>query len=186
MRERSVIWIVQGQDHDSLGIVIGQIKTNSTPCGPSFLDSISSLIIYILDSQVSLINYTDNACSFNSACSLNLTCLLEVDQGLVHNLQILQTRFTNKVLHSVTRLDTRFLCTRTPIKRWKCYSPTSSQARVLVVQASNAAYLHNSPSRFFSYDLLNTRKRRNSYQWAMYEGNFSRVLNQEFLFLVHE
>ncbi len=34
------------QDHDNLGIVIRQIKTNSTPCGPSFLDPILSLIIF--------------------------------------------------------------------------------------------------------------------------------------------
>jgi hypothetical protein len=30
-----------------------------------------------------------------------------------------------------------------PFKRWKCYSPTSRQAKVLVVQASVAAYLHD-------------------------------------------
>ncbi len=52
------------------------------------------------------------------------------------------------------------VCTRTPFKHRKCYSPTSSQARVLVVQASVAAYPQDSPSRFFSYDLLNSRKRR--------------------------
>jgi hypothetical protein len=40
----------------------------------------------------------------------------------------------------------------------KCYSPTSRQARVLVVQASVAAYLQDLPSRFFSYNLLNSRK----------------------------
>ena len=44
-RERYVLGIVQGQDHDSLGIVIGQINTNSTPCGPSFVDPTLSLII---------------------------------------------------------------------------------------------------------------------------------------------
>ncbi len=32
------------------------------------------------------------------------------------------------------------------------------------------------------YDSLNARKQRNDYQWATYEGNFSRVLNQEFFF----
>ncbi len=50
--------------------------------------------------------------------------------------------------------------TRTPFKCWKCYSPTSKQARVLVVQAPVVVYLQDSPSRFFSYDLLNSRKRR--------------------------
>jgi hypothetical protein len=52
------------------------------------------------------------------------------------------------------------VCTRTPFKHRKCYSSTSSQARVLVVQASVAAYLQDLPSRFFSYDLLNSRKQR--------------------------
>jgi hypothetical protein len=69
-----------------------------------------------------------------------------------------------------------------PFQASECYSPTSSQARVLVVQASVAAYLQDSPSRFFSYNLLNARKRRNHYWQATYEENFSRVLNQEFLF----
>ncbi len=50
--------------------------------------------------------------------------------------------------------------TRTPFKHQKCYSPTSSQARVLVIQASVAAYLQDSPSSFFSCYLLNSRKRR--------------------------
>ncbi len=48
--------------------------------------------------------------------------------------------------------------TRTPFKCRKCYSPTSRQARVSVVQASVAAYLNELPSRFFSYDSLNSRK----------------------------
>jgi hypothetical protein len=73
--------------------------------------------------------------------------------------------------------------TRTPFKRRKCYSPTSRQARVLVVQASVMAYLQDSPSRFFSYDSLNARKQRCSYRQATYKGNFSSVLNQEFIFL---
>jgi hypothetical protein len=71
---------------------------------------------------------------------------------------------------------------KTPFQASECYSPTSSQARVLVVQASVAAYLQDLPSGFFSYDLLNARKQRNHYWWATYEDNFSRVLNQEFLF----
>ncbi len=75
------------------------------------------------------------------------------------------------------------VCTRTPFKCRKCYSPTSRQGRVLVIQASVAVYLQDSPSRFFSYNLLNARKWRSSYRWAMYKGNFSSVLNQEFPFL---
>ncbi len=50
--------------------------------------------------------------------------------------------------------------TRIPFKHRKCYSPTSRQARVLVLQASVAAYLQDYPSRFFSYDSLNARKQR--------------------------
>jgi hypothetical protein len=69
-----------------------------------------------------------------------------------------------------------------PFQVSECYSPTSSQARVLVVQASIAAYLQDFPSRFFSYDSLNTRKWRNHYWRATYKDNFSPVLNQEFLF----
>ncbi len=64
----------------------------------------------------------------------------------------------------------------------ECYSPTSSQARVLVIQASVKAYLTRFAVDFFSYNLLNMRKRRNDYQRATYEDNFSRVLNQEFFF----
>ncbi len=64
----------------------------------------------------------------------------------------------------------------------ECNSPTSSQARVLVVQASVAAYLIRFAVKLFSYDSLNARKRRNDYQRATYKDNFSRVLNQEFFF----
>jgi hypothetical protein len=52
---------------------------------------------------------------------------------------------------------------KTPFQASEYYSPTSSQAWVLVIQSSVAAYLQDSPSRFFSYDLLNARKRRNHY-----------------------
>ncbi len=71
---------------------------------------------------------------------------------------------------------------KTPFQASECYSPTSSQARVLVVQASVAAYLQDSPSGFFSYNFLNVRKQRNHYWRAKYDDNFARVLNQEFLF----
>jgi hypothetical protein len=39
--------------------------------------------------------------------------------------------------------------TRTPFKHQKCYSPTSRQVRVLVVQDSVMVYLQDLPSRFF-------------------------------------
>ena len=69
-----------------------------------------------------------------------------------------------------------------PFKHRSHYSPTSSQAKVLVLQASAAVYLRNLPSRIFSYDLLNKRKQTNYFQRATYEDNFLRVLNQEFFF----
>jgi hypothetical protein len=58
--------------------------------------------------------------------------------------------------------QTRFYNTRTPFKHWSCYSPTSIQARVLVVQASVSAYLQDSTSRFFSYESLNARTQKNT------------------------
>ncbi len=75
--------------------------------------------------------------------------------GLVHNFRVLQTSFLWTRLNKLLRESTR-----TPFKRQKCYSPTSRQARVLVVQASVVGFLQDSPSSFFSYDLLNSRKRR--------------------------
>jgi hypothetical protein len=91
----------------------------------------------------------------------------------VHNLQI--PRIT-----SFSR--TRFYNTRMPFKRWSRYSPTSSQARVLVVQASVEVYLQDSPSRFFSYNSRNTRKRENYCQQATYEDNFSACPQPRILF----
>ena len=64
----------------------------------------------------------------------------------------------------------------------ECYSPTLSQARVLVVQASVAAYLTRFAIKKNFYNFLNARKQRNDYWWATYEDNFSRVLNQEIFF----
>jgi hypothetical protein len=40
--------------------------------------------------------------------------------------------------------------------------------------------------KFFSYDSLNARKKRNDYRQATYKDNFSCVLNQEFVFFVQE
>ncbi len=102
-------------------------------------------------------------------------------EGLAHDLQIwlqiLWTRFHNKC-STKYRISTY----KTPFQASECYSPTSSQARVLVIQASVPAYLQDLPSGFFSYDSLNTRKWRNHYWRATYEDNFATVLNQEFLF----
>jgi hypothetical protein len=94
----------------------------------------------------------------------------------VHNLQILRIRFykqgsTNKVLR--TRIMNKVLRFKNALQALECYSPTSIQARVLVVQASVVAYLQDSPSRYFSYDSRNARKRENNYRRATYEANFS-------------
>ncbi len=67
----------------------------------------------------------------------------------------------------------KVLRTRTTLKRRSHYSPTSSQGRVLVEQASVAAYLTRFTIKFFSCDLLNARKQRIYYQQAMYKDNFS-------------
>ncbi len=69
-----------------------------------------------------------------------------------------------------------------PFKHRKCYSPTSRQARVLVVQAFVVVYLQDLLSRIFFLRFAQREKAKNSYRGATYEGNFSRVLNQEFLF----
>jgi hypothetical protein len=69
-----------------------------------------------------------------------------------------------------------------PIKRRSRYSPTSSQARVLVVQASVVVYLQDLPSRFFSYNLHNARKQENYYRQAMYKDNFSTCPQPRILF----
>jgi hypothetical protein len=60
-----------------------------------------------------------------------------------------------------------------PFKRWSRYSPTSSQARVLVVQASVAAYLQDLLSKSFSYKLLNARKQKKYYQQATHKDELS-------------
>ncbi len=79
-------------------------------------------------------------------------------------------------------LITSFLQIRITFKCRSCYSSTSSQATVLVVQASITAYLQDSPSRFFSYDLRNVRKWENYYRRAMYEDNYHTCFQQRILF----
>jgi hypothetical protein len=75
--------------------------------------------------------------------------------SLVHNSRILRTRFLQKRFYELLQVSTR-----TPFKRWKRYSPTLRKARLLVVQASVAAYLQDLLSSFFSNYLLNSRKWR--------------------------
>jgi hypothetical protein len=60
-----------------------------------------------------------------------------------------------------------------PFKPQSRYSPTSSQARVLVIQASVVAYLQDSPLKSFSYELLNARKQKKYYQRATYKDKIS-------------
>ncbi len=55
----------------------------------------------------------------------------------------------------------------------ECYTPTSIQARILVIQAPIAVYLTRFAVEFFSYDLLNARKQKNYYWQATYKDNFS-------------
>jgi hypothetical protein len=71
--------------------------------------------------------------------------------SLGHNLQILRSTSTRFPKYKDSEIQVFYgqVCTRMPFKRGKCYSPTSRQARVLVVQASATAYLQDLPSRFF-------------------------------------
>jgi hypothetical protein len=80
---------------------------------------------------------------------------------------------TNKVLR-----------TRTTFKRWSRYSPTSSQGRVLVEQASVAAYLTRFAINFFSYDLLNARKRKKLLPTSYVRGELFNVSSTKNSFLV--
>ncbi len=78
---------------------------------------------------------------------------------------------------------TSFLQIRTTFKHRSRYSPTSSQARVSVIQASVVAYLQDLPSRFFSYIWRNVRKQENYHRQAMYKDNFSTCPQPRILFL---
>ncbi len=69
-----------------------------------------------------------------------------------------------------------------PSKCWSHYCPTSSQARILVVQASVAAYLQDLLLRFFSYDSRNARRWEYYYQRATYNDNFSTCPQPRILF----
>ncbi len=82
--------------------------------------------------------------------------------GLGHNLQIPRSTSTRFPKYKFSKIQVFYgqVRTRTPFKCRKCYSPTSRQARALVVQASVTAYLQDLSSRIFSYDLLNSRKQR--------------------------
>jgi hypothetical protein len=67
-------------------------------------------------------------------------------------------------------------------KHWSRYSPTSSQARVLVVQASVAAYLQDLLSRFFPTIPATQENEKITTNKLRTRTIFQRVLNQEFFF----
>ncbi len=85
--------------------------------------------------------------------------------GLVHNSRILRTSFLQTRFHKLLWESTRM-----PFKRRKCYS-TSRKARVLVIQASVAAFLQDSLSKTFFYESLNARNQEKliptSYLWGI-------------------
>ncbi len=100
----------------------------------------------------------------------------------MHNLQILlitsflQTRFyeqgsTDKVL--------RF---KNALQASECYSPTSSHARVLVIQASVVAYLQVLPSIFFPTICSMQESNEITTNELRMRTTFQRVLLQEFYF----
>ncbi len=94
-------------------------------------------------------------------------------RGLVHNLQIPWITIFSR---------TRFYNTRMPFKRWSRHSPTSSQARVLVVQASVAAYLQDLPSRFFPTIRATQENEKITTNEQRTRTTFQHVLDQEFFF----
>ncbi len=69
-----------------------------------------------------------------------------------------------------------------PFKHWSCYSPTSSQARVLVVQASVPAYLQDLPLRFFPTICTTLENEKITTDELRMRTTFQRVRNQEFFF----
>jgi hypothetical protein len=90
----------------------------------------------------------------------------------VHNLQIPQnTRF----------LRTRFYVQECP-SSVGVLQPYFKSSEGISHTSLRCGILNKICRQFFSYDSLNARKRRNDYQRAMYEDNFSHVLNQEFFF----
>ncbi len=148
-----------------------KIMTNSTPCSPSFLDPTLSLIIsnfhfwyhnhWSYNYLVILVTSTQHT------LTQNLACFLEVGQ---------EAQCTICKFHEIQDFYGQGSTYKNAFQALECYSPTSSQVRVLVIQASIAAYLTRIAVNFFSYDSLNSRKQRNDNRQTTYEDNFSRVL----------
>ncbi len=104
----------------------------------------------------------------------------------MHNLQIpiykvQRTRFNLQEFYEQGSTN-KVLRTRRTFKRQSHCSPTTSQGRVLVKQASIAAYLTRFAIDYFSYDLRNARKQENYYRQATYEDNFSTCPQPRILF----
>ncbi len=92
---------------------------------------------------------------------------------------------TNKV--QLTRFyeqgsTNKVLRTRTTFKRWSHYSPTSSQGRVLVKQASVVAYLTRFAVNFFSPTICQTWENKKLLPTSYVRGNFSTFPQPRILF----
>jgi hypothetical protein len=93
---------------------------------------------------------------------------------------------TNKVLR--TRIYeqgsmNKVLRFKNALQASECYNPTSIQARVLVIQASIAAYLTRFAIDFFSLQFAQCKKTRKITTDKLCTWTtFQRVLNQEFFF----
>jgi hypothetical protein len=75
-------------------------------------------------------------------------------------------------------LQTRFYDTRTPFKRRSRYRPTSSQLRVLVIQASIAAYLQDLPLNFFPTSCSTQENKKITTDELLTRTKFQPSLNQ--------
>jgi hypothetical protein len=73
-----------------------------------------------------------------------------------------------------------------PFKRWSRYSPTSSQARVLVVQAYIAAYLQDLLLRFFFLRFTQREKMRKLLLMSYVQGQLFNMSSTKNSFLVQE
>ncbi len=91
-------------------------------------------------------------------------------------------RFAKRPSAQFANSTNKILQTRMTFKHWSCYSPTSSQVRVLVEQASTAAYFTRFAIKKNSYESLNARKQIKLLPQATYEDNFSTFPQPRFFF----
>ncbi len=90
----------------------------------------------------------------------------------MHNLQITQ---------NTSFLRTRFYVQECP-SSVGVLQPDVKSSKGISCTSLRCGVVNKIRHQFFSYDSLNARKRRNDYQRATYEDNFSRVINQESFF----